>query len=504
MTNLIDRFSDALNPIVVKELRQAVQSKFVSGGLTLLLVVQLAAVGIYVLNNDNPNDFSSGRQMFLVLEAFLLGFSLLFVPAYTAIRMVAERSDTNVDLLFITTIKPISIVWGKFLAALVIAGLIFSACLPFLTFTYFLRGIDLPTIFLLLLLAFSVVVSFVQLSIFLACLPVGKIFRIILGLLLLGAMFPSFVGTIAFSEDFSRRGVSSQLLSFEFWGPFLSIGLVLLMAIGTLFTFSVALITPASANRALPVRLFLTISWVVSGIVCLALSKWVNEMVPVGIWAFLFFVIFANAFFASVSEREELGRRVLRSIPKNPVFRPFFFSFYSGAASGLVWSLGLVLLTVGICAAWHEFSGVTNSKRNFREMTEAMFGLCLYAFCYALLASNLRRLVLRKMNPENTWALGYILVVLGCFIPPIVGFLLSMSSRNKSVFLLNPFAFAIVDDKSMQNFFWIVLGCWTALMLVVNSVWLIRQYLRFKPLPPPSLYVTRPMNPASDGPASYE
>ena len=41
--------SDRINPIVVKELRQAVQSRFVIAALLTLLLVQLVAIGIYIL-----------------------------------------------------------------------------------------------------------------------------------------------------------------------------------------------------------------------------------------------------------------------------------------------------------------------------------------------------------------------------------------------------------------------------------------------------------------------
>ena len=47
------RMDDWLNPIVVKELRQAVQGKFVAAALLLLLIIQLAALGIYIVSNGD-------------------------------------------------------------------------------------------------------------------------------------------------------------------------------------------------------------------------------------------------------------------------------------------------------------------------------------------------------------------------------------------------------------------------------------------------------------------
>src|SRR5205823_4778714 len=81
-----------------------------------------------------------------ILQGILLFTCLLFIPAYTGIRLAAERSDINVDLLFISTLRPRAIVRGKFVAALVLAVLIFSACTPFMTFSYLLRGLDVPSV----------------------------------------------------------------------------------------------------------------------------------------------------------------------------------------------------------------------------------------------------------------------------------------------------------------------------------------------------------------------
>src|SRR5262245_59247262 len=123
---LFARLSDAVNPIVIKELRQAVPSRFVVTMLIVLLAIQLVAVGLYLIfSNPAAYDYTAGRTVFTILLGIMLIVSLIFVPAYSAVRMIAERSDTGVDLLYITTIKPRSIIAGKVLAAAVLTGLIF-------------------------------------------------------------------------------------------------------------------------------------------------------------------------------------------------------------------------------------------------------------------------------------------------------------------------------------------------------------------------------------------
>ena len=62
----------------------------------------------------------------------LLIACLFFVPAFAALKFSAERSDSNVDLFFITTLRPIRIIWGKLSAALVLMLLSFSASMPFI------------------------------------------------------------------------------------------------------------------------------------------------------------------------------------------------------------------------------------------------------------------------------------------------------------------------------------------------------------------------------------
>src|SRR5206468_9430444 len=100
----------------------------------------------------------------------------------TGIRLISERSPANMDLLFITTISPRAIIAGKSLAAAALTLLIFSACMPFMVLTYLLRGIDLPTMFIVLALSFFLVVMTIQMTVFVASLPASRPMRLMLGI----------------------------------------------------------------------------------------------------------------------------------------------------------------------------------------------------------------------------------------------------------------------------------------------------------------------------------
>ena len=182
ISHTLENIGNSLNPIVVKELRQAVHGKFLAAVLLIFLGIQLLTVGLFLTNDSVSLTFDAGRNIFKTLANMLLVTCLILVPAYTGLRLAIERADANVDLLFITTLRPRSIIWGKFFAALVFISLLYGACMPFITLTYLLRGIDLPSIFVFLALNFIVVAVAIQCTILLSCLPANRVFKIILGL----------------------------------------------------------------------------------------------------------------------------------------------------------------------------------------------------------------------------------------------------------------------------------------------------------------------------------
>src|SRR5262245_27481807 len=77
---------DKINPIVVKELRQAVQSKFVVITLLLFLILQLLIVGIFLVVESGSRGMigsmegQAGRQLFGILQTIMLATCMLFIP----------------------------------------------------------------------------------------------------------------------------------------------------------------------------------------------------------------------------------------------------------------------------------------------------------------------------------------------------------------------------------------------------------------------------------------
>ena len=483
ITQAFEKINDALNPIVVKELRQAVHGKFLIIVLMLFLVVQLFTMGIFLANESASLSFNAGRTIFVVLSSILLATCLLFVPAYTGIRLASERSDANVDLLFITTLRPRSIIWGKFLSALILTILLYSTCMPFMTFTYLLRGIDLPSIFILLALNFIIIAVGIQSAILIGCIPTNRVFKAILGVIWLVTTVGVFVSTRFLSAELLNAGIGSQFNSWEFWRGALSVlggGAAL---IGILVLLSVALISPLSTNRALPVRVFVTTVWLLSGVGMAIWAITINQFYPIGLWASLHIFLYCIALFIAISEREHLGQRVRQSIPREWVLRPLAFLFYSGAAGGVVWSSLMIFLTLLIMVV----SPIVFPNMQYADDMEPIGTLAamgLYTFSYALAASFIRRALLaNRVASSYTWIIGLILFVIASTIIPLLLFFAS-GKWTEEWFIASPFGSFTGLYNGNEDLLWgsvAIAGISAVVVGFLSLPWLIKQIADFRP-----------------------
>ena len=110
----LERLGDRFNPIVVKEVRQALKSRqFVVTFLLLLLAAWAGSiVGVSVLGESI--DYGSPAVIFYAGFLFALcAASLVIVPFSTFRSIVEERTETTLELLQITALSPVQIVRGK-------------------------------------------------------------------------------------------------------------------------------------------------------------------------------------------------------------------------------------------------------------------------------------------------------------------------------------------------------------------------------------------------------
>jgi hypothetical protein len=489
----LETLDDAINPIVVKELRQAVRSRFVVAVVLLFLILQILLVGIYLTvvgvgGRLESIDFQAGRDVFMWLQAILLATCMLFLPAYTGARLAAERSEVNTDLLFITTLQPRKIISGKLASAVILAILIFSACAPFMAFTYFLRGIDLVSIFFVVAMDFFVVLGSVHLMVFLAVIPANRVLKAFLGVIGFAALLFIFGMTLTGTIALALEGLAVVFDSRDFWAICGTIFIGYLGMCGLLYTWSVGLISAPSANRALAMRIYMLGYCLVSGGAAAWFSQMLGNENPFTIWPFSTGILILLCLLIAINERERWSPRVTRTIPKNWLLRLPAFLVYSGAAGGVLFAgLLMAMLWLGVLL-FPKFTGITSlpiSENIFLTMAV----IDLYIYCYALSAILVRRWLFRAVPSSFTWVLVIFLLAIGSLVPILISFLLFFQHWRYDAqfhwFLANPVA-AILEvagrtlGPHWQDYM-IFAASWAGLVTLLNLPWFARQLLAFRP-----------------------
>ena len=492
--DIVRRLDSAMNPIAVKELRQAVRSGIVTGGFVLFVVALLAAMGIYLLDQGTMRvDFQGGEEIFTFLTVILMVAATVLLPLYAGTRLANERSDINADLLFITTLSPGRIVRGKMLAAVILTVMIYSACAPFVTFTYLLRGIDFPTIFLVIALSFLLSVTATQLAITLAAVPISGYLRVVPRLaqvaavcLLLPYLFSDHTGILT---AIIRRGVDGWDGLWQAW-PHLGTLLVLdIVILGFLHVLTVAMLMPPAANRTFGVRIYLMVAWVVTGVLAVAWSAKLGLKGPLLLWGHGWWGFLAVCMLAAVSERTSWGSRITQRIPANPLARTGAFVLYTGAAGGITWVLVMILLTVAVL--WSGTAAITTvASASMRRGSEIMLGLTFFAYAYSMTAALLRRYVLRRFLAEkHTGVLAAALVCFGCVLPLMAAYLLLTGQHGRGASYIianragwwnatNPF---MLWESRCRGLCLTTAAVWATVVAALSVPWYVDQIALFRP-----------------------
>ncbi len=483
--SFMSRLDDLMNPIAIKEMRQAVKGRFITWSLIIFLLVQLAIIGIVLMMRvDFNEDFNIGRNVFSAMLAVLLITCLFFVPAFAALRFSAERSDSNVDLFFITTLRPIRIIWGKLSAALVLTLLFFSASMPFMTLTYLLRGLDLPSVFILLALDFLVVAAGIQFGIFLASFPgkvIARTVRFLGGLFILIVVFQL---TLMMSFGILSGGVGSVTGSWGFWW----LVSFIVMVTGLLFVLSATIITPASANRAFVVRLYLLFLWLATGTLSILFYWRTKNDDILHTWALFIVIISSVNLFVAICERQQWGPRVARKIPKSRILRIPAFLLFSGAAGGIAFSVVMILATFVVLFCFSEgfrlsiTAGAGSRRFYFWGPGRLVLFLSLYAFCYSVTALFIKNVFFRSSSrPALAAIIALFLLAGGCVIPVIIGFFVRTTpwfEISAKWFIGNPLV--VLWEKDVWiDCFWLS-GIWSICIFAVMLPWFISHVRSFK------------------------
>jgi hypothetical protein len=472
-----------LNPIVIKELRQGVRSWTVTGMLLLFLVVLfITSLGFLITESFNVNsNMGLGGTMFSSFMVILAGASVLFIPLYTAVRVAVERQENNPDLLYVTTLSATRIIFGKFLCSAYIVLLFFSACMPFMAFTNLLRGVDLPTVFFILTFLFLAVCAVNMVAIFLACLPMSLAFKILFAI---GGFISSFfvIGSMmGLSFVFMRSGVGAMMADRNFWIGTLTAASMGIAVTGLFFVLSVALILPPSANRALGPRVYLTVFWLVGGILSLSWVAQTHDSTLLVAWIYPTFGAMVLALLVTISNSDHLSLRVRRKIPQRGLIRFVAFFFFNGAAGGVAWIAGIAIITGfvtrGIMRLYPTVGVMTEDTR------ESLITMSAYAMAYALTALFIHRRFLSRRPPKLAGLLAILLAGGWAIAPSIFLFFVNQLSWKsvEGLQLGNVFNVLFSRDTSQLVYHEYFAFSWLLVMIALNGKWFLLQARNFRP-----------------------
>lgn len=452
-------WGERLNPILVKEARQALKSRrfLTTFSLVLLFACAWSFLGVAWLG-DRIHFGAAGPVMFYGYYC-VLAFPLLVVVPYGAFQSLAgERHDGTHELLSITTLKPRQLVTGKLASALLEMLVYLSAVAPCLGFTYLLRGIDFPSILLILLWTCHASLGLSALGLLLATVTNERHWQMVLSVLLL-------IGSLAaFASSLGLVGIVVYETAFPWHEPeFLAANLALLTmfwgGFALCFAATAAQLTFVADNRSTVLRIVMAANQIL-------FVGWMGYvwMLEAELFLFVPLLILGYSYWAVlgvflVAEGQEMSHRVRRSLPQTLLGRALFTWFTPGPGTGYMFVLanllvlGLVALA-GVLATVHRGA----SSRFWGNDWKTIAHLGCLGFLYIAVYLGLGRMLLEVVRRRIAVPLPVgvlvqvVLLVLGCVLPLILYFLLSIQPVRYSVTqITNPFwTIGAVYDNDIQ------------------------------------------------------
>jgi hypothetical protein len=350
LESLLDRLGDRLNPILVKEARQAMKSRQFVVTFTLLLVFGWLWTVLFISFGVPAIFYAPVGPVVLLGYYVVLSIPLLIVVPYAAFRsLAAEREDGTYELLSITTLSARQIVVGKLGSAMLQMVVYYSALAPCIAFTYLLRGIDVVTIGLVLSYTFLASLLLSVFGLMMATITRARHWQVLLSVVFVMALlvFTLIWDYVLLAVTLMTAMPIDQL---DFWVSHLCALSFYVPAIVLLVFIAGGQITFASENRSTPIRAVLAV-------VPLVGLGWVtyywmrfnegNVLFALSIFAGLYWAL-AGAFLSG--ETAQLSPRAKRSLPQSFLGRMLFTWFNPGSGTGYVFAL-LNLVAVFLTAA---------------------------------------------------------------------------------------------------------------------------------------------------------
>lgn len=429
--SLSERLGDRINPLVVKEIRQGLRTRmfWVCFGLMLLACVLLS---LMAYADVKDGGYRARGNTYFFTYFVCLGLVHFFVIPYSAYRSLArEREDETWVLLALTGLGPRRILRGKVTSFLAQAALYASAVGPFLLFSYYLNGIDLPTILIVLVLGAAWLVFLTVLGVCAATLADGRLGRAFVHFLLLGLLAGGVAQGLGGAFALSEGG--SRLMREREFFYVIGIALWLMLSYGwLLFEAAAARLSLVTEDYSRGPRRALVVQVLVSAAVVAALwwkQGQEREVAVVAGVAGCLHLTLSGLFV--ISDVDGQARALRATTRAWSLLRP-----------GAVRGFRLMLLLI---AGWSLFCAMLgwrsdDTQSNWRSLIYVTLAAAAYPILYfavAILVTKMPRSD-RLSSPAAVRVLFVSLAGLGAVLPPLLALLVDEPADNGLINLLNP------------------------------------------------------------------
>lgn len=418
LDDVCERFGDAVNPILVKETRQALKSRQFVVTFSLML---FAALGWTVGGSLSmmPQIYTSPSAPRMMIGYYLvLALPMLMVVPLAAYRSLeAEIDDGTLELLSITALSPWQIVLGKLSSASLQMLLYFVTLFPCLAYAYSLRGVDLPTTLVIVAALAVAGLTLTVAGLFFAPIAKGRSGRVlsllVLVALLIGAEYA--IGALIVGMIYYGNPLTPSELLFTVFG---SITVAASLS-HLLLTATAAQLTPETENRSTGLRLSLVMfTFVLVTVIALSLLILERDGIPVyGVGMFLIAGLWTVGGALMVSENATVTPRIRRELPSSFLARLAMTWLTPGPTTGLVFAISAItVLTVIQQASVQWISSVPGFTRGLRGQMQNLFGepgllYPAYLVCFLVIVRGLMVLIRLRNNPRVEVGLAALVVV---------------------------------------------------------------------------------------------
>ena len=151
--------SDIFSPILIKEINQGMRTKTFVGAFIITQAIMFFTIFAMLMASSDGGFKTQEQVMFWIFVA--IPFTLL-MPLRGLDAVHAEVRDNTMEMLYLSRLSSIGIVFGKYMSHLIQIFLLAVSMLPYLMLRYFAGGVNIVNdlfIFLIILLFSALILA---------------------------------------------------------------------------------------------------------------------------------------------------------------------------------------------------------------------------------------------------------------------------------------------------------------------------------------------------------